>query len=435
MDTMLRWLKSLPGLSLWLLLLSACSEPARAAAGTDPPLPPPAPAGQSGVALLPALVDATALPATLVDGRLDGPGAQFLRSQIAGARFVLLGEDHGSAGVADFASALWRDLARDGFGHVAIETDPWMARYAEREVRRGGAAGLGAALQAGPGAIALPFYGWDAEAAFLETVLATAPVRHSATLWGLDQVFIGSGTLLLQDIARGARAPAARQLAAELVPLARDRNFLVGPQRPQLAALAAELGRGESALRERITAMQQSGEIYRAFTTGDREAWPANLEREALMKRNLLQQLAAAQRADGALPRVLFKFGANHLTRGLSPTLVPSLGSFAMAWADARGERSVNIAVLCGPAARSATFSGEDVPCGPDFSSYLGDAAPLLARGPLTVIDLRVWRQRPSRWATLPDMGRRIIEGYDVLVVVDGTRASRYLPGLTPPAP
>ena len=409
------------------------TAPLTQARATDPPRPPAAPAGQTGLALLPALIDASSMPAQIENGRLSGPGADWLRRQLHGTRFVMLGEEHGSAGIAAFSAALWRDLVRDGFDHVAIETDPWVARFAEAQLRADGTQGLVKALATIPGVIPLPFYGWDAEAAFLDTVLRTAPPRRSATLFGLDQVFLGGATPLLADIAREARRPAARALAAELRALSGSKEFLPGIGRQRLPELEALLHDDAPELRKRVTAMRQSGEIYRAFVTDDREAWPANLERESLMKQNLLAALRDAGNRDRTVPRVLFKFGTYHLTRGVSPTLVPTLGSFASAWAEARGERTVHIAVACGPAGRIATFNGGYQSCAADFAGYFGDPGKTLARGSINVIDLRIWKQRPARWAAMPAVGRSIIEGYDVLVVVDGTPASRYLEGIVPP--
>jgi len=151
------------------------------------------------------------------------------------------------------------------------------------------------------------------------------------------------------------------------------------------------------------------------------------------MKQNLLAAMQDAQRRDGSAPRVLFKFGSYHLMRGVSPTLVPTLGSFAADWAEARGERTINIAVACGPTGRIAVFTGGETPCAGSFTEYFGAAAQSLARGSINVIDLRLWKQRPSGWMALPDVGRRIIEGYDVLVVIDGTPAARYPDGLAAP--
>ena len=403
------------------------------AGAADPPLPPAAPAGQTGFSLLPTLIDASSMPAQLQNGRLTGPGADWLRQQLRGTRFVMLGEEHGSAGIAEFSTALWRDLADEGFDHVAIETDPWIAGFTEAQLRSDGQQGLARAIAAIPGVIALPFYAWDAEAGFLDTVLRTAPKRRSATLWGLDQVFLGGATPLLQDIAREARSPAARALATDLLPLAVKKDFLPGIGRQRLPELESLLRDDRPDLLARVSAMRESGEIYRAFVTDDREAWPANLQREHLMKRNLIAAMRHAEERDRSVPRVLFKFGTYHLPRGLSPTLVPTLGSFAAAWAEARGEQTVNIAVACGPKGRIATFTGGDEPCASGFAEYFGDSAKTLARGPIAVIDLRIWKQRPSRWAGMPDVGRHIIEGYDVLVVVDGTAASQYMNGIAPP--
>src|SRR5262245_52586031 len=77
--------------------------------------PPPAAAGASAESLLPALIAHSRRSAAIVDGRLVGEGADFLRELGRNAHFVLIGEDHGYAGIAEFAAAYWRDLNEAGY--------------------------------------------------------------------------------------------------------------------------------------------------------------------------------------------------------------------------------------------------------------------------------------------------------------------------------
>jgi hypothetical protein len=402
------------------------------AALPDPPQAPPAPPGVSGAALLPELAAATARPATLDERGLHGPGAEFLRELIRDARYVMLGEDHGSSGIARFATALWQELQPRGFGVAAIEVDPWTAAWIESSLRDGGIDALRTAIVEGRGALGVPFYAWQPEAEFAAAVVERAPPGRA--LWGLDQVFLGAAAPLLQTVAAEARSSAARTLAAELAAkAAADPYFLPRVGTAELPRLRTLLHpRDDRALLERVDAMVESGAIYDAFTGGKRDPYPANLQREALMKRAFRAELAAA-RARGSDPRVFFKFGGNHLARGLSTTLVPSLGNDVAAEADARGERTVHVLAICGPGGSIATFSGAPQPCEQGLNRMFGTDWKHLVVGPVSVIDLRVWRQRPSRWEHFPSIGRRWIEAYDAMVIVSGTPASTLLPGVDPP--
>ncbi len=102
--------------------------------------PPPAPPGASGAVLLPALIEHSLHYATLENGRLSGEGADFLRALGQNSQFILLGEDHGNSGIANFATAYWRELNAVGYQYAAIEVDPYLAEAVQRELRAGGAA-------------------------------------------------------------------------------------------------------------------------------------------------------------------------------------------------------------------------------------------------------------------------------------------------------
>ena len=169
--------------------------------------PPPAAPGTARPALLQALLEHTRTTLVLRDGRLDGPGAGLIRGLAAPVQHVLLGEDHGNQGIAQFATALWRELQPLGWRHAAVESDPWTTATLETSLRAGG---LPAWTRAADGsAAAAAFFTWGPEAAFAQAVVQSVP---APALWGLDQVFVGAAPALLARIAREAASPAARPL-------------------------------------------------------------------------------------------------------------------------------------------------------------------------------------------------------------------------------
>ena len=62
-----------------------------------------------------------------------GRGAETLLKTINGARFVVMGEDHGFAEIPQFISALWDAKKFDG---LVIETGPIAAAELERMLRQ-----------------------------------------------------------------------------------------------------------------------------------------------------------------------------------------------------------------------------------------------------------------------------------------------------------
>ena len=404
-----------------------------------PPTPPPAaqlPQGASPSDLLPALIEHSRRTARIENGRLTGDGAVFLRALGGQSQFVLIGEEHGNAGIAEFATAYWRDLSEEGYAYHAIETDPWIAERLERALRAGGVEAWTRYLQENGDVATAPFMTWAAEADLAAAAVASSGARRTPTLWGLDQTFIGASNLFLRDIAANARDPEARRIATVLAEQARGNLSWLGTSSPQqLADLRARLnGRRDARYAELVDAMIVSQRIYQPFTGAGGEAYLANLERETLMKRLFLENYRAAERADGAPPRVMFKFGASHMYRGASQTHVPGLGGFVSEFAVQNGTSALSLYVACGPGGRTASLQGPAGTCDDGFAQRFGYLAPYISADEITVIDLRPWRMRPGRWAHLPAQAQQLIDSFDVLVVVPNGAPSEFLAGLSMPS-
>lgn len=422
-----------------LLLVSAVvlalAAPALAQdyAPTAPPsveLPPDSPPS----ALLPSLVEHSRHTARLENGRLTGEGAQFLRALGEQSQFVLIGEEHGNAGIAQFAEAYWRDLNEVGFNYGAMEIDPWAAEALTREVRTGGVDAWAQFLEARGGAIAAPFVSWAPEASFAATIVETSHARREPALWGLDQVFIGGAAWMMRDIATNAHDREARAMAAAFADAGIGQmDWFPRLEEQQLAALRARLsGRRDAEYAAMVDAMIQSWRIYQPFTTSRGEAWLANRERETLMKMNFLAHYRAAERADGAAPRVMLKFGGYHMYRGPTPTHVLGLGGFVTELATQEGRQALSIYVACGPGGFAGNFDGS-TPCDEGFAEAYPFLTPYVSADEITVFDLRPWKMRPRRWEHLPADVRQLIDTYDVLVVIPNGAASQFLPGLSLP--
>jgi hypothetical protein len=206
-------------------------------------------------------------------------------------------------------------------------------------------------------------------------------------------------------------------------------------ERP-LLELRRELGgRRDAQWSALIDAMIQSQRIYQPFTGGVGERTLANIERETLLKMNFLGRYRAAERQSLDPPRVMLKFGAYHMYRGPTPTFALGLGGFVSELAVQNGAGSLAILAVCGPAGSLAQLFGPPAPCRESFEANWSFLAPFMEADQLTIIDLRVWKLRPRRWAHLPADMVRLIASYDILVVFPNTPASSLLPGLAPLQP
>lgn len=372
---------------------------------------------------------ASRMPLEIRDGRLSGPGAAFLESRAAESQFVLVGEEHGVADIAATVQALLAGIGPLGYRHLAIEVDPWMTAKLEAMLRQGGTAAVAAYLSSDATRLSLPFYNWSSEAALAHSAVR-AGGDATPVLWGLDQVFIGAAGPLLADIAAGAANAKARELAGSLATRATgNMEFLGAVELRELQELQALLGDERDRHWAQLAAdLHASARIYQPFVTGKgQSAFAANLERETLMKNTFLARLREAQAGGAPMPKVLFKFGANHMYRGLSPTHVPSLGSFVADFALAHGKSAFSLLVLCGPGTRAGDFSGNEVDCEIDVTRDFPDLVAHVDAQVPTLFDLRAWKDRPRRWAHLAPEVREMIRAFDALLFVPDGKPARAL--------
>lgn len=362
------------------------------------------------------------LAVEMKDGRLSGPGAQFLLQKGRDAQYVLVGEEHGVATIAETIGAVFSQLNGIGYRHLAIEVDPWMASKMEGILRGGGTNALAAFLAGEGHQVSLPFYGWSAETALADAVVK-ANRDATPALWGLEQVFIGAAFVLFEDIATGAKSAEARTLATALAKESKgNMEFLAKVDLARLQALRTALG--SDPLARLVDDMILSARIYQPFTGGQGlSGFAANLERENLMKRLFLARLKEAE-ARGRSPKVMFKFGANHTMRGLSTTHIPSLGNFVADYALARGQETFHLLVLCGPGSKASDFLGNEASCGFSIEESFPDLAGHIDATKPTLFDLKPWKDKSRRWAHLPADVKELVWAYDaVLFVPNGKRA------------
>jgi hypothetical protein len=355
---------------------------------------------------------------------LKGAGGILLQQRAASADFVLIGEEHGVATIADTVRFYFSDIAPLGYRHFAIEADPYMAERLETQLRAGGLKGLARFLAPEEARLSMPFYSWAAEAQLAESV-----VRRSAgsepVLWGLDQVFIGAVGLLLRDVAQQSKLQDAKSIARGLADQAKgDLEFLGKVDLKQLETLKGLLSAGgEASLAQLIDDMIVSAGIYAPFVGREGvSVYQANLQREQLMKSTFMNRYVKNGR-----PKVVFKFGANHLTRGLSPVNVPSLSSFVHEFALTEGKRVFSLLILCGPGTKAGGFQGEISNCDMDVTKEIPEIASHLDPMQPTLFDLAGWKDRPKRWEHLSEAMRRLLWGYDAVMIIPNGKPAQAL--------
>lgn len=354
--------------------------------------------------------------------QFGGPGWEKLRAAVQQSQLVLLGEEHGLAQVPPFAAAVAQVLQPAVF---AAEIDPYVAQALTR-----------LAAQPGPPTAylrqypeALCFYDLAEEFDLVRTLRA-----QQTRLIGLDQVFATTAAPFYAQLAslvknRAAKTYLQQRAAAyqaqdqAYAQLGHDDWVLLKQSQSSVDSLLL-LTRHESAAAQQMA--QDYAASYRIYKTGSH---PARLQ---LMKQNLLRELPPGQ----PLPKMLFKFGAYHAARGLSPAPFGEfydVGNFAQNLADAQGQKTLHLLIV-GKQGAQAIGSSAYFPATNVHAYTAADKAKYQAffqqtTGPAwSVTDLHPARHAlTANKLQVSEVLRRILLGYDYLVVIPETTASRVL--------
>jgi hypothetical protein len=365
---------------------------------------------------------------------LSGSGATTLREAVRSARYILLGEDHFTREIPALAGALCDLVQPDAY---AVEVGPFAARYVQGLLRLPSALRIQAMkeyLRKYPDSIA-----------FLNSRAENDLAAHCVGLrknpevefWGLDQEFLGSAGALLDAMVATSPGPQARDALAvaqseEKADALRARAsadyaqlFMLASTDEQIGALRKGIDAdGNAQTQSLMYELTASRNIYRLHTS-DRGASLA--ARAELLKQHFLadyRPLAAVQ----PNARILFKFGDNHMGKGLNATHDLDLGNFLAEHAAGENVPSVHILVL-GLHGMHFTTPGYGKPMGQEafdmsqvedyqwlgaLASQLFTHNPELPGQTLTLFDLRKLRYRdfdmPAEW-------ERVVYSFDLLVV------------------
>jgi len=395
--------------------------------------PPPAQQQTTPQARLLDALQRNRLPLTMSDGPA-GRGWDWLVQQARDARFTLIGEEHGVTETAQLSAALFRALRGSGYTRMAIELSPIIAQDIEAAARRNGLQGI------------LDFYArpdtWSPmylreEAQFLATVISAAPMNERV-LWGFDREIFSDRYLISRlepRVPRRARESFTRLKEASTNAWARQQQnpgppFLFTQSPAVVSAVRADWPNPDRDSDTILRTLEESLAINAVARTGT--AWDSSERRARWMRGNLAARLSE-ERGSGS-PKLMMKFGYNHMIRGANYVNIFDLGTMPDEVAALSGGRAFHIIVLPGPGSRQAVLGPERsfVSVSSDeFDEFrTGDQrlTRVLSNANATgheVIDLRALRPLAMRglegWN--PDVVRTI-HGYDAAVIWKGAHAS-----------
>lgn len=397
---------------------------------------PPSPATPS----LADALDGSRASLTIEEGELTGPGSTQLVRRARVAQFVLIGEDHGFIEIPEFVIALKRTLGADAPPYLAAELGPLSAAYLTQASHDGAISSLELRYPA-----AVPFFCWRDDLRMFDAWQKGAAVPR---VWGLDQEFILSTRMHLERLLALA-PPAARTTVQTYLTRAVDADRALDAEHdPGLALLprldAADFSALRAAFGARVPAeaaqilneLAESADIYREHS---QSSFDANGRRALLMKRHFMRYYREAERRDGRPPRVMFRFGAFHAWRGLSPTRQFDIGNLASELAAGNGSESLHILVIVqsGHVNKWLPFLADTALRDSRYDARVElaqiGATPFLEhalQGAWTVFDLAPLRHSAATRETGGSLFESLVFGYDYVVVVpEGHAAVNYPAG------
>ena len=378
----------------------------------------------------------------IAGGRLDGPGGRLLVKEGKGARFFLVGEEHGVAETPAVVQALLGELRPAGYNTFAIEVSPLQGQRLDSLTRRPRMlANLDTLLSSW--LTTIPFYTLAEERALLTSAMESQGRLPPMRIWGLDYD-ISADRLFLRELERlaplsgRAAVVRARELAdSGFATLSTKQNpsqlFAWSAPDSVFTALRAALGpRPSPRARAIVDVFERTARINRLFLSG--RVYESNLMRSAFLRENFSNALAVTERR-GERPRVLFKFGGSHMMRGWNYTHTLDIGTAATIVAESRGERSFNVLILGGAASKTARMNIVKLQYEPTGSAeaLAPNVAWLLPAVPdsgWSLFDMRpvrteYLRRRAQQLTPIQD---RFLHAYDAIVVLTGSTPGTPLP-------
>jgi hypothetical protein len=382
------------------------------------------------------LADANRFPLASDGGSFSGPGWDWLLAESKQSRFTAVGEQHGLAIVPQATAALYKAAQ---YERLSVEISPPTAQRIDTVLSEGGLPKFSAAFGAAP--ISVAFYSNQEDASFL-AITRAASTGPRPVIWGTDYE-VANDRALLRELAGLAPRGAAKDIAHEILAASEQSwDKAMATKNPSRIWTFC----GDPALFDRLRAawpqpdadsisiidcLQRTLRINALWLAGD--VFGSNQLRAAWQRENLLRYIHTEKIA-GRNPRVLFRYGEEHVLRGVSQMGGFDLGSLIGELAAIDGGRSFHVMMIAGHgstraaldptvlAYRSVPTNGSAFPWLKSFVESAGEGTP-------SVFNLRPLRPLVADIANRASTALlRTIIGYDALVIFPNAKPATPFP-------
>lgn len=426
------------------LALAACTQAPEPVVAASPPEPPAAPAAPPALAAPPAWMTrltetakASRMTLNYTNGVFSGPAWDQLVAEGIDAQYFLVGEEHGIAENPKLMGQLFERLAKDGYSRFIIEVSPPMATALDAAAAKG--IGPLTDMLLTPGSAAA-FFTMQEEAEMLARARA-AVTTTGPVFWGVDYEVGGDRHLigLLEAMKKPKAAvdavAALRKASTEAwAKHAAEKNpgfiFSFSGDPELVKAVRAAWPDAPPEAVGIMDALQRTLEINALWVAG--KGYDSNVMRSGYMRENFLAHWTTT-RVMNPQPKVFGKMGASHLMRGRNSTETYDIGSLVPEVAMMEGTRAVQVMILPGKGRETAVFDPVNwvFRAAAPKDNYMQGLDPLYAAADpdaFTLIDLRPLRPILGNWRTGVDPElMRIVHGFDMLLIMSGSTASKNL--------
>ncbi|MEM9363208.1 MAG: hypothetical protein AAGA43_11260 [Bacteroidota bacterium] len=361
--------------------------------------------------------------ATLEDTRF----VEFIDTISENNQFILIGEQHGIKEVGTFTNTIFDLVHKDGFTTLCIETDALAAqKIFEMASSKEPLKTAKALHQKFP--FAIPFYNNVSDYDLFLNVIS-----KGGNIWGIDQTFMAQFRLNFEHLSSNTPNQSLKKMTAELKEKAIrayknsvcNKSFgdLFISQYTETLHDSLLATKPNSEEIEILAQFKKTQEIYGYYYS--KEYYNNNNVRGKLMKSNFTTYYKEALKTN-TTPKVIFKLGATHATRGLSMMQIYDVSNYVSELAVFNNMRSLHfmVAGLNGTVLEGNPFSENPIHEFDNTKQLPKELQELVTEfdKKYTIVHLEPLREK-SYGKQFSEGLKTFIFNYDVLVLVNNAEA------------